>query len=96
MANLVPLGNHIVVKPSEEMSKSAAGILLPDKKEERPQKGIVIAVGPGLVKENGDLLPMSVAIGDTVIFKKYSPDEIELEGEKVLVLSESDVLAKLQ
>ena len=96
MAQLVPLGNHIVVQPLAEEVKSSAGILLPDRKEEMPQKGRVIAAGPGKLKDDGSVAPMNIKVGDVVLFKKYSPDEFNLDGEKVLVLAETDVFAKIQ
>lgn len=94
MPSIVPLGDHLVVQPMTEGHKSAAGILLPEK-EEKPQKGKVLAVGNGRKNDNGSVAPLEVKVGDMVLFKKYSPDEFEIEGEKVLVLREEDVLAKL-
>lgn len=96
MAQLVPLGNHIVVQPLSEEVKSSSGILLPERKEEMPQRGKVVAAGPGKLKEDGSLMPMNVNVGDVVLFKKYTPDEFKFEGERVLVLPETDVLAKIQ
>lgn len=94
MANLVPLGSHIVVEPQVQENRSAAGILLPEK-DEKPQRGKVIAVGQGEKQEDGSRTPMDIAVGDTIVFKKYSPDEFEMDGKKVLIMRESDVLAKL-
>ncbi|PKM87821.1 co-chaperone GroES [Candidatus Falkowbacteria bacterium HGW-Falkowbacteria-2] len=91
---LRPLSNHVIVKAAaqEEMTKS--GIVLPGSAEnERPEKGEIIAVGPGKQLENGQLAPMNVKIGDQVVFKKYSPDEIKIDGEEYLILEESDIVA---
>ncbi|MDP3837207.1 MAG: co-chaperone GroES [bacterium] len=91
---LRPLSNHVIVKAAaqEEMTKS--GIVLPGASEkERPEKGEIIAVGPGKQLENGQIAPMNVKIGDQVVFKKYSPDEIKIDGEEYLILEESDIVA---
>lgn len=92
--NLKPLGDHLIVKPFAKEDVTASGIILPDTIEkDRPEQGEVIAVGPGRSLENGSLAPMNVKVGDKVVFKKYSPDEVKIEDEKFLVISESDVLA---
>ena len=92
--NIKPLHSNVILKPAklEEMTKS--GIVLPDTVDkERPEKGEVIAVGDGKVLENGQKSPMSLKPGDIVIFKKYSPDEIKVDGEEYLVIAESDIMA---
>jgi len=94
---LRPLGDRVIVKPTakEEMTKS--GIILPDTiDKERPEQGEVIAVGPGRLMENGSRAPMNLKVGDKILFKKYSPDEVKVEGNEYLVLSESDVMAVLE
>lgn len=94
---LKPLFNNVVIKPlkSEEMTKS--GIVLPDTADkERPERGEVIAVGVGKVLDNGQLTKMSVFVGNQVVFKKYSPDEIKIDGETFLVLSENDIIAIIE
>lgn len=94
---LKPLFNHVIIKAAvqEEMTKS--GIVLPSTVDkERPEKGEVLAVGPGKILENGQLQVMSVKVGDQVIFKKYSPDEIKIDGEELLILSESDIVAIIE
>jgi len=94
---LKPLFNNVIVKPakSEEMTKS--GIVLPDTGDkEKPEKGEVIAVGSGKVLENGTTAPMTVKVGNQVMFKKYSPDEVKIDGEDYLVLSESDIIAIIE
>lgn len=91
---LKPLSNNVIVKPlkKEEMTKS--GIVLPDTVDkDRPEKGEIIACGPGKILDNGQLQAMSVQVGNQVIFKKYSPDEIKIDDEEYLVLSESDIVA---
>mgnify|MGYP001596306599 CR=1 FL=1 len=92
-----PLGDHVIVKPLKEDEKTASGIVLPDTVEkERPEKGQVIAMGPGKLLENGTRAPMQIKVGDKVMFKKYSPDEIKIDGEEMLVISESDIIAVLE
>lgn len=93
---LKPLGDHIVVKAEapEEVTKS--GIILPGSDKEKPEQGEVLAVGAGKIMENGSRAQMEVKVGDTVIFKKYAPDEFKIDGQEVLVLSASDVIAILE
>jgi len=92
--NLKPLNDHIIVKAIEDNKATKAGIILPDTTDkEKPEKGEVVAAGPGRLMENGQISSMSVKPGDTVLFKKYSPDEIKVENNNYLVLSETDVLA---
>lgn len=95
MANLVPMADRLVVKPLPKETTTASGIVLPNSGNEKPEEGEVVAVGPGRMKEDGSRATMDLKVGDKVIFKKYAPDEFEIDGEKVLVLSESDVLAKI-
>ncbi len=91
-----PLNANVVLRPKtkEEMTKS--GIVLPDTMDkERPEQGTVVAIGDGKLLDNGQRAPMSVKEGDVVMFKKYSPDEIKVDGEELLVISENDILAIL-
>ena len=95
--NLKPLSNNVIVKPlkQEEMTKS--GIVLPDTLDkEKPEKGEVVAVGIGRLLDNGQLAKMTVKVGDKVMFKKYSPDEVKVDNEDYLVLSESDIIAIIE
>lgn len=92
--NLKPLSNHIFIEPVEEEKTTKFGIVLPETAEkERPIKGKVLAVGPGKLNDKGERVVISVKVGDTVLFKKYGPDEIEIEGKKYLVAEENDILA---
>ena len=92
-----PLSNHVFIEPVEEDKTTKSGIVLPDTAEkEKPIKGKVLAVGPGKMDENGKRIPMSVKVGDTVLFKKYGPDEIEMDGKKYLVGDEDDILAIIE
>lgn len=92
-----PLGDHVFLEPVEEQKTTKSGIVLPDSAEkEKPIRGKVIAAGPGKLNEKGERIPMSVKVGDTVLFKKYGPDEIEIDGKKYLVGEESDILAILE
>ena len=94
---LKPLGDRVIVKPLEAEEKTKGGIVLPDTAKEKPQEGKVVAVGPGKWDEDGEKrIAMSVKVGDTVLFKKYGPDEIEIEGKKYLVAEESDILAIIE
>ncbi len=95
--NIRPLHNNLIVKALSEETSTAAGIVLPDTVDkERPEKGEVLAVGSGKLLENGTRAPMEVKVGDKVMFKKYSPDEIKLEKEEYLIIAESDILAILE
>ncbi len=92
-----PLSNHLFIEPVEEESVTKSGIVLPDTAEkEKPIKGKIIAVGPGKLNEKGERSPMSVKVGDVVLFKKYGPDEVEFEEKKYLVGDEDDILAILE
>lgn len=94
---LKPLSNHLFLEPLEEEKVTKSGIVLPDSAErEKPVKGKVLAVGPGKMNEKGERVPMSVKVGETVLFKKYGPDEVELDGKKYLVGDEDDILAILE
>jgi chaperonin GroES len=91
---LKPLSNHVIVKAAAQEEITKSGIFLPSTADkDRPEKGEVIAVGPGKILDNGQLSPMSVVVGNQVIFKKYSPDEIKIDGEDFLILNESDIVA---
>ena len=91
---LQPLSNRVVIEPIEESKTTKSGIVIPDTAEkEKPMKGKVLFTGPGKYSEKGSLIPMAVKAGDMVLFKKYGPDEIELEGKKLLVGDEDDILA---
>ena len=95
--NIHPLSNHIFLEPLEEEKITKSGIVLPETAEkEKPVKGKVSAVGPGKFNDKGERITMSVKVGDTVLFKKYGPDEIEIEGKKYLVGDEDDILATLE
>jgi chaperonin GroES len=91
--SLKPLGNRVVVEPIEQEDTTSSGIVLPETAKEKPQKGKVLAVGPGERDEDGKRIPMDVSEGDTVLYAKYSGTEIKLDGKKLLILRESDLLA---
>ncbi|HPY08620.1 MAG: co-chaperone GroES [Patescibacteria group bacterium] len=91
---LQPLFNNVIVKPFKPEEVTKSGLVLPETREkDRPEKGEVIACGPGKTLDNGQVLTMSVKVGDQVLFKKYSADEIKIDNEEYLVLSESDIVA---
>jgi chaperonin GroES len=93
---LKPLDDRIVIKQSEAEEKSAGGILLPDTAKEKPQIGKVVAVGPGKILDNGKRGKMSVSKKDEVIYAKYSGSDVEIDGEKYVILRESDVLGVVE
>jgi chaperonin GroES len=92
---LQPLGDRLIVEVLEEEEMTVSGIVLPDTAKEKPQRGRVLATGPGSRNDKGDLIPMDVAKGDEVVFSKYGGTEIKLGTDEVLILRESDVLAKV-
>ncbi|WP_428940439.1 co-chaperone GroES [Fontivita pretiosa] len=93
---LRPLADRVIVKPSEAEEKTPSGIVLPDTAKEKPTKGKVIAVGPGKLDEKGRRMELSVREGDTVVFGKYSGTDVEIDGEKYVILRESDLLGVLE
>jgi chaperonin GroES len=95
--NIKPLADYVLIEPIKEEEKTKAGILLPESAEkEKPEKGKVIAVGPGRRDEKGNLIPLSVKVGDTVLFKKYGPDEIKVDDKEYLICKEEDILAIIE
>ncbi|HIF19825.1 MAG TPA: co-chaperone GroES [Gammaproteobacteria bacterium] len=91
--NIRPLQDRVIVKRMEEETTSAGGILIPDSATEKPSKGEVVAVGKGLVLDSGEVRPLDLKIGDTVLFGKYSGTEVKIDGEELLVMKEDDVMA---
>ncbi len=94
MAKLFPLGDRVIIKPSPKEEVTKSGIVLPDTAKEKPQEGKVIAVGPGRVADDGKRIAMETKEGDTVIYAKYAGTEIKLDSEELIILRESDILAK--
>ncbi len=90
---LKPLGNRVVVEPIEEEEITTGGIVLPETAKEKPQKGTVLSVGPGERDDDGKRIPLDVAVNDVVLYAKYAGTEIKVEGKKLLILRESDLLA---
>jgi chaperonin GroES len=93
--DLQPLGDRLIVEAVEEEETTASGIVLPDTAKEKPQRGRVLAVGPGARSESGEIIPLEVAVGDEIIYSKYGGTDIKLGADEVLILRESDVLAKV-
>ena len=94
--NLQPLEDRIVVRPSDAESTTASGLVIPDTAKETPQQGEVLAAGPGRRSEqSGELIPIDVTVGDTVVYSKYGGTEITIDGEDLLILTSRDVLAKV-
>ena len=96
MAKIEPLDDRVVVEPIEQSEKTPGGIYLPETAKEKPQQGKVIAVGPGKLLDDGKRAPMSVKKGDVVIFAKYSGTEVEVDGKELLIMRESELLAKVE
>lgn len=96
-SKLRPLMDHIIVEAVEEQTTHASGLIIPDTvSKEKPQKGKVIAVGPGKYDEDGKRMPMDIKEGDMVLFTKYGPTEVKLDGKDILVLNQSDILAVVE
>ncbi|MXV99488.1 MAG: co-chaperone GroES [Acidimicrobiaceae bacterium] len=94
--NLQPLDDRIVVRPGDAEETTASGLVIPDTAKEKPQQGEVLAVGPGRRSEDsGEIIPMDVGVGDTVVYSKYGGTEIAVDGEDLLILNARDVLAKV-
>jgi chaperonin GroES len=93
--DLQPLGDRLIVEALEEEETTASGIVLPDTAKEKPQRGRVMAVGPGGRDEDGEYIPMDVEVGDEIIYSKYGGTEVKLGADEYLILRESDVLAKV-
>ena len=91
--SLKPLGNRVVVEPIEQEEITAGGIVLPETAKEKPQRGLILAAGPGDRNEKGDRIALDVSEGDTVLFAKYAGTEFKMDGKKLLILRESDLLA---
>jgi chaperonin GroES len=91
-----PLGDRILVKPIEQAEEKVGGIIIPDTAKEKPQEGKIAAVGPGKLLENGERQAPSVAVGDKVLYGKYSGTEIKYEGEEYLIVREDDILAVIE
>src|SRR5271170_24326 len=90
-----PLDDRVVVEPLEAEEKTAGGILLPDSAKQKPQRGRVLAVGPGKLRENGERTKVSVVKGDEVLYGRYGGNDIDVEGKDIKILRESDILAKI-
>jgi chaperonin GroES len=90
---LRPMGDRVVIRPAAREETTKSGIVLPDTSKEKPQRGEVIAAGPGRVSDEGKKIPMEVKVGDTVLFAKYAGTEFKLDDDELLILSEKDVLA---
>ena len=90
---LKPLGGRVIVEPIEQEEMTAGGIILPETAKEKPQEGKILATGPGDRKEDGERIPMEVQVGDKVLYAKYSGTEVKMDGKKLLILRESDILA---
>jgi len=91
--DIKPLGDRVVIESIEQAPTSAGGVILPDTAKEKPQEGVILAVGPGRKTDKGELIPIELKVGDKVIYSKYSGSEIKLDGTEYLIISEKDVLA---
>ena len=93
---LKPLGGRVIVEPIEQEEMTAGGIILPETAKEKPQEGKILAAGPGERDEDGERIPMEVQVGDRVLYAKYSGTEVKMDGKKLLILRESDILAVVE
>lgn len=93
---LKPLGGRVIVEPIEQEETTAGGIILPETAKEKPQEGMILAAGPGDRDDDGERIPMEVKTGDKVLFAKYSGTEVKMDGRKLLILRESDILAVVE
>ena len=91
--NIKPLGDRVVIRPAQQEEVTASGVILPDTAKEKPQRGTVLAVGPGKVNDNGQRTPLEVSEGAEVLYSKYAGTEVKVDGEELLVVRESDILA---
>jgi len=94
--NIKPLDDRVLIEPISQEEKTKSGIVLPDTVEEKPEQGRVVAVGPGKLDSNNNRIPMNVKIGDVVLFTKYGPNEIKIDGKEYLIAREEDILAILE
>jgi chaperonin GroES len=91
--NVKPLADRVIVEPLEAAEKTAGGLYIPDNAKEKPQKGRIVAAGPGKLSDAGSLMKMEVKAGDTILYGKYSGTEVQIEGKEYLIMRESDILA---
>ncbi|HET9906610.1 MAG TPA: co-chaperone GroES [Anaerolineales bacterium] len=93
---LKPLGGRVIVEPIEQEEMTAGGIILPETAKEKPQEGKILAAGPGDRDEDGERIPMEVQVGDKVLYAKYAGTEVKVDGKKLLILKETDILAVVE
>lgn len=93
---LIPLGDRVVIRPDEQKEVKKGGIIIPDTAKEKPQEGEVVAVGDGKITEDGKLIPMSLKVGDRILFGKYSGTEVKIDDIEYLILHQDDVLGKIK
>lgn len=93
---VTPLFDRVLIKRSDELTKTKGGLFLPESASEKPMQGVVLAVGPGRVADDGKVTPLTVKVGDTVVFNKYSGTEIKVDGEERLIMKEEDILGILE
>jgi chaperonin GroES len=93
---LIPLADKLVIKPVVQEEVLASGIVIPDTAKEKPQEGEIVAVGPGRLDDNGKRIPLELKVGDRILYAKYTGQEVKIEQEEYIVLSEKDILCKVQ
>ncbi|MSP53047.1 MAG: co-chaperone GroES [Gammaproteobacteria bacterium] len=94
--NIRPLHDRVALRRLEQETKSSGGIVIPDNAAEKPSRGIILAVGPGKTLDNGTVKPLSVKIGDTVVFGKYSGNEVKIDNEEIIVMREDDIMGIIE
>lgn len=96
MTNIRPLGDRVIVEPSEQEEQTSSGLYIPETAKEKPQQGRVLAAGAGRLDEDGERIPMDVKAGDLVLFAKYAGTEVKMDGKKLLILKETDILGIIE
>ena len=96
ISKIKPLGDRVLVKPLNREEKTKSGIIIPETSKERPEEGQVLAIGPGAINDKGERKPIEVKVGQKVMFTKYGPNEIKVENEELLIVSEKDILAIIE
>ncbi|WBL36988.1 co-chaperone GroES [Tepidiforma flava] len=95
-SKLIPLADRVVIVPLKQEEITASGLVIPDTAKEKPQQGEVVAVGPGRLDENGKRVPMDIAVGDRILYAKYTGTDVKIDGQDYIVLNEKDILCKVE
>ncbi len=96
MKKIRPLSDYLLVEPLQKETKTASGIVIPDTAKEKPQEGMIVAVGPGKKDENGKVIPLDIKVGDVVVYKKWGGTEVKVDNKEMLLVKEEDILAVVE